>query len=633
MKTILILICFSATLMADGVLNGPASRIRRGAGEPSAGTCASVSDVGKVWVRTDQNDTSTPLRNCSQTGPGTFAWVSGGGGATGATGPTGPTGAAGATGSAGATGATGPTGSAGATGPTGSGSTGATGATGPTGPTGSGSGASAISDLTDCKLTYSSGTVISIGACGAKVNNYTPTATSSCSTSAAPSGSGTLRVYIAQNGAFTLGYSGANTAACTGWTATTSVSAFPDDSDPIGTVTWTSGSWNNDVTDLRRLFGPGGILGGADMDVSVTNGVRAFNPAAATIPRKADIQSGALLSCTGTSGTDSYTCAMTPTLTGYTNGMRVVFIPDVGNTTGATLNIDSIGSFAIKKCDATTDPSTADLVAGIPMVLTYHTPTTPDVWLLPCNPATVTGGGATIYSGTYSTLTSPQSCTAGDLFLLEDSTVYTHARCTATNTWGKIYVDGKTVTLPPATGSFTAVTTGSSGTATVNSTGGSLNFRAGTSGTTEVSDAYAKALANSTTFKLTAGIKLHLFGSSYPNILFGLSNGTGGTASVQAFDYGAMAGSGTSVGMGIVNTTNWSTFSAWANGPLPGIVAPFIYLQIEQAAGTRYYRVSSDRSNWTVVYSTTSTSHVTPTHFFFRVDGRGTANVFHFTEE
>lgn len=109
MKTILILICFSATLAAQ--IFGPTSRVRKGVGEPSAGECASASDVGKIYERSDQGDTSSNLRTCSNTGASTYAWVSGGGGATGPTGPTGATGDAGAAGATGPTGATGATGS------------------------------------------------------------------------------------------------------------------------------------------------------------------------------------------------------------------------------------------------------------------------------------------------------------------------------------------------------------------------------------------------------------------------------------------------------------------------------------------------------------------------------------------
>ncbi len=130
------LIFLFLVLVAHGFAQWPfggkstADRIIKGTGEPSSSLCATAGDVGKIYQRQDQGDTDSNLRTCSNTGVGTYAWVSGGGGATG---PTGPTGAAGATGSAGATGATGPTGTAGATG-----------ATGPTGSAGSGGGGGSV---------------------------------------------------------------------------------------------------------------------------------------------------------------------------------------------------------------------------------------------------------------------------------------------------------------------------------------------------------------------------------------------------------------------------------------------------------------------------------------------------------
>ncbi len=105
MQTFLLLIVFSAALSAQ--IFGPANRVKKGAGEPSSGDCATSGDVGKIYERSDQGDTSSNLRTCSNTGAGTYAWVSGGGGATGPTGPTGAAGATGPTGSVGATGATG----------------------------------------------------------------------------------------------------------------------------------------------------------------------------------------------------------------------------------------------------------------------------------------------------------------------------------------------------------------------------------------------------------------------------------------------------------------------------------------------------------------------------------------------
>ena len=417
-----------------------------------------------------------------------------------------------------------------------------------------GGSASASSDLTDCKLTYSSSTVINFGACAAGVGAYNNTAVAACSTSAAPASSGTLRAYIAQDGTYTLGYSGANTAACTGWTTATSISAFPYGSFPIGTITWTAAAWNNDAVDERRLVRSNPIAAGADMDVSPVNGVATFNPAVATIPRKANIQSGALLRCASASGSSPYTCAMSPTLTGYTDGMIVEFEATGTALSGTVdLNIDYIGNAAIKQCDGSTNPASGDIAVGRQVRLTYDG----TVFRLPCNPATVTGGGATIYSGTYSTLTSPQSCNSGDLFLFEDSTVYSFARCTATNTWGKIYVDGKIATLPPSSGSYTSVSTGASGTSAVNSTGGSMNITVGSNASDGTSNALAKALANSTTFTITFGIKANLMGNSYPSFFLGLSDGTGATGNEQALVIGSSVTSGNVPGVGVQNLVNW----------------------------------------------------------------------------
>lgn len=565
MKTILILICFSATLMADGVLNGPASRIRRGAGEPSAGTCASVSDVGKVWVRTDQNDTSTPLRNCSQTGPGTFAWVSGGGG--------------------------------------------------------SGSGASAISDLTDCKVTYSSGTVISIGACGSQVDNYTTTAIAGCSTSAAPASSGTLRVYIAQDGTYTLGYSGANTATCTGWTTATSISAFPTGSQPIATITWTTAAWNNDAVDLRRFFRPTPIAAGADMDSSVVNGVNTLNPASATIPRKANIQSGALLRCASASGSSPYTCAMSPTLTGYTDGMIVEFEATGTALSGTVnLNIDSIGNAAIKQCDGSTNPASGDIAVGRQVRLTYDG----TVFRLPCNPATVTSGGATITSTTYAAL--PGTCTEGNLYLLTDSMIEM-ARCGASNTY-TYYRNGKQITPPSALASFTAITTGATGTCNPANSGGGISLRCAASG---VTNKYLAALPSGDTWTVTAGFT-QFCTAAFCGFSFGVSNtSTAGAGTQKVMSVTSNNSQGYSLWSFVGNWANFAPFTTDLDS-ITTLASSDMWFRIKQTSGgNRTYEHSSDGINWEVFLS--QSADAAYDWYFFGFSGRGTANLFHLKVE
>lgn len=93
MKHLALLLFFA--LAADAQIFGPAARLRKGAGDPSAGECASASDVGKVWVKTDTGDDSYPLSVCANNGVGTYGWVaagSGGGGSGDITGVTAGTG-------------------------------------------------------------------------------------------------------------------------------------------------------------------------------------------------------------------------------------------------------------------------------------------------------------------------------------------------------------------------------------------------------------------------------------------------------------------------------------------------------------------------------------------------------------
>ena len=60
---------------------------------------------------------------------------------------------------------------------------------------------------------------------------------------------------------------------------------------------------------------------------------------------------------------DAYTITMTPTLTAYTDGLKVRVKIANTNTGAATINIDSIGARSIKRQDGT-DPDAGDLTAG-----------------------------------------------------------------------------------------------------------------------------------------------------------------------------------------------------------------------------------------------------------------------------
>ena len=84
-------------------------------------------------------------------------------------------------------------------------------------------------------------------------------------------------------------------------------------------------------------------------------------------------QSGSDLVCASASGSGSaYTCALSPSLRLYTLNMVLRWKPDVGGAGGATtLNVDTLGSVAVKQFDGTTDPTAADIVANRLYTLWY----------------------------------------------------------------------------------------------------------------------------------------------------------------------------------------------------------------------------------------------------------------------
>jgi len=601
MKTIFILICFGSALSAQ--IFGPASRVKKGAGEPSAGDCTASGDVGKIYERSDQGDTSSNLRTCSNTGVGTYAWVSGGGGAAGPTGPTGTAGATGPTGPAGATGAgvtgatgpTGPSGANGATGPTGAGTTGATGPTGPTGPTGgggsgnvatptiSGGGTSTITVGANCTTTDPCNHAFS-------EQVYPQTAALTCQITAGTS-TDTVYVYVTSAGALACG-STSRTITCGGvggCLVPTGVTAFPSGgtSIPLFAVT-ASGTTYDAITgamDKRALLSTG-VRHVDGTGITSTPGVGEVTHSISSIVARRDVA-------------NSFTAANTFTPTASAAGLNAACAALPSTPVNGDIVCDSGASNMVK-----VRSNSAWVTVG-------------------------SGGGATTYSGTYSAWGS-QSCAANDMFFFEDSPIYNFARCTATDTWGKLYADGKLVTRPPAVGDFTAVTTPSSGTYSANSTGGSLNILVGDNSALGVSAGYTKALANTTTFTLTFGVRINL-NSTYNGAMIGLSNGSGAGANQQAVIIGSQASSGFTPTITVTNYASWA-FSSNVVSNAASNPNGIFYLRIKHAAGTRTYEISADRINWSTYYSTTTTSYITPTHYTIKASGWGGISIFHLEE-
>jgi hypothetical protein len=86
----------------------------------------------------------------------------------------------------------------------------------------------------------------------------------------------------------------------------------------------------------------------------------------AVVETKSSEQSGGVLLCASGSGSGSaYTCSMSPTLSSYTDGMILHWVPDVAGAGGpTTLNIDAVGAVPLKLQDGATNPSASTLIAA-----------------------------------------------------------------------------------------------------------------------------------------------------------------------------------------------------------------------------------------------------------------------------
>jgi len=89
--------------------------------------------------------------------------------------------------------------------------------------------------------------------------------------------------------------------------------------------------------------GGGGGGGGCTAGTGITCVGSTISVDTAVIQSRATAQSGASTYCRSTTGNDTYTCALTPTLTAYTTGSCLVLNADTANTGAATINVDALG--------------------------------------------------------------------------------------------------------------------------------------------------------------------------------------------------------------------------------------------------------------------------------------------------
>jgi len=231
-------------------------------------------------------------------------------------------------------------------------------------------------DLSDCKMSYLSSTVLLVNSCSFL---YPDQAVQSLSAAAITivGGSGTIYVYASPAGTVNVVENGTLVIACTGCTDAGEGISFPPDVAPLGVwgATITPGNWDPaPVSDQRTLItGPPQIAPdvGIKITLSSATGQKTIGIDPAVVETLADAQAGQELLCSGTGTSASQSCSMMPALTVYTAGMRIHLLSGATNTGAQTLNINNLGAVSILRPDGVTGLASGDVTAGSYYDLTY----------------------------------------------------------------------------------------------------------------------------------------------------------------------------------------------------------------------------------------------------------------------
>lgn len=169
-------------------------------------------------------------------------------------------------------------------------------------------------------------------------------------------------------------------------------------------------------------------------------------------------QSGATLLCASTGAlTSNYRCSLSPTLTTYTMGMLLRWLPDVNGVGGSTtLNVDTLGNVPIKLVDGVTNPTSANIVGGQLYDIWYDGA----VFRLPATVATGSGGAVSSVFGRAGAVTA-QSGDYTTALVTESGNLYftnTRAQSAMSGLYespltfsGPLSRTGNTISLPAAT--------------------------------------------------------------------------------------------------------------------------------------------------------------------------------------
>ena len=258
------------------------------------------------------------------------------------------------------------------------------------------------SDLTDCRVSRSSATTLSLGACRFGYPNGEFWSLPGASVTLV-SGTGSVYIYARAEGVLEVAHSGTLTISCVGCLDGGTNNQYP--ADVARLAVWgasdTPGSWNTSGSSDERavVSGPLQVLPDAGITMVLTGtGAKKIGVDPAVVQTLSSAQSGQTTLCRASGSATAQTCSFSPKLTAYSIGMRVTYQPAATNSGPQTLNIDGLGSRGIYRSDATA-LAAGDLTSATFYDLTY------DGSVFRLQPGG-TGGGLVGPSGPAGSLTS-----------------------------------------------------------------------------------------------------------------------------------------------------------------------------------------------------------------------------------
>lgn len=160
--------------------------------------------------------------------------------------------------------------------------------------------------MTDLQVTRTSSTVLNIAAGSARIGSVTTAYSAATATLSGSVASSTAYVYVSSAGILTVGHNGAATVTCSGCTTATGVSAFPSDSLPVATATYTSSAWDvSGISDKRAFLSRSPVASGDGIALTYApTGATTVSTDSATVPRYSTGSGVPSASCT--QGRDFY---------------------------------------------------------------------------------------------------------------------------------------------------------------------------------------------------------------------------------------------------------------------------------------------------------------------------------------